>query len=126
MCTALDDDGQRRALALALVTGCWERGEDISDEAALARLADGIGLDGAGLLASAGSADVKRRLAQTTAQAVADGVFGVPTFRVDGDAGVFWGGDRVEALFWQLRGGRIDELALDAFLAREPLAQRRR
>jgi len=126
MCTALADDGARRRLAIAQAAACWERGEDIGDAAVLVRIADETGLDGAALLAAAGTAPVKRQLADATAQAVADGVFGVPTFRVDGDAELFWGGDRVEALLWRLGGNGIDEGALDAFLAREPLAQRRR
>lgn len=126
MCTALADGGQRRALALALVTACWERGDDLGSGATLARLADDAGLDGAALLAAAGTAAVKRQLAEATAQAAHDGVFGVPTFRVDEDEELFWGGDRIEALLWRLRGNGIDEAALAALLAREALAQRRR
>jgi 2-hydroxychromene-2-carboxylate isomerase len=126
MCTALANDGQRRALALALVAACWERGEDISGAAVLLRIADEAGMDGTALLAAAGTADVKRQLAEATAQAVADGVFGVPTFRVEGDEQLFWGADRVDALLWRLEGNRVDEEALAAFLGREASAQRRR
>jgi 2-hydroxychromene-2-carboxylate isomerase len=124
MCTALQDDDQRRALALALMTGCWEGGEDISDAAVLARLADAAGFDGQELLARAGTPEVKQALAAATETAIADGVFGVPTFRLDGE--LFWGGDRIEALLWRLDGGGIDEALLDSFLARPPLAQRQR
>jgi hypothetical protein len=69
---------------------------------------------------------VKAALAVATAQAVAEGVFGVPTFRIEGDAELFWGGDRVDALLWRLEGKRIDEDFLAGFLARPPLAQRSR
>ena len=67
--------------------------------------------------------EVKQALAAATDAAIADGVFGVPTFRLDGE--LFWGGDRIEALLWRLEGGAIDEDRLARFLAREPLAQRR-
>jgi hypothetical protein len=55
---------------------------------------------------------------------VKDGVFGVPTFRLDDE--LFWGGDRVDALLWRLAGNHIDEGQLAEFLARTPLAQRTR
>jgi len=126
MCTAVADAAQRRMLALALVAACWERGEDISDRATLEKLADAAGLDGAVLLAAAGTPDTKRQLAEATAQAVAGGVFGVPTFRLAGDEELFWGGDRLDALLWRLGGNAIDERALEAFLGRQALAERRR
>lgn len=124
MCTALADARARRRLFLALLKGGWEDGEDISDAATLGRLADGGGFDGPALLVAADTAEIKRGLADATAKAVADGVFGVPTFRL-GDE-LFWGGDRVDALLWRLQGGAIDEAGLQAFLAREPLATRAR
>lgn len=125
MCTALADEGQRRTLAVALAAACWEAGVDISDASEVVRVADGAGLDGAALLTVAASAAVKQALAAATTQAVADGVFGVPTFRVDGDAGLFWGADRIEALLWRLGGNGIDETVLAEFLGRQALAQRR-
>jgi 2-hydroxychromene-2-carboxylate isomerase len=126
MCTAAASEADRRALALAFMAACWERGEDLMSEVTLVRLADEAGLDGASLLAAAHTATVKQALAESTARAVADGVFGVPTFRIEGDGELFWGGDRVDALLWRLAGNGIDEAALQAFLQREPLAQRRR
>jgi 2-hydroxychromene-2-carboxylate isomerase len=124
MCTALDDDAQRRRLALALTAACWERGADISDTDVLRRLADDEGFDGAGLLAQAATPAVKQALAAATDDAIAQGIFGVPTYRLDGE--LFWGGDRIETLLWRLEGGAIDEETLAAFLARPPLAQRSR
>jgi 2-hydroxychromene-2-carboxylate isomerase len=124
MCTALAGEAQRRSLALALTAACWERGENISDAAVLARLADAAGFDGNGLLERAATPDVKQALARATDEAIAEGVFGVPTYRLDGE--LFWGGDRIEALLWRLEGGAIDDQKLVAFLARPPLAQRPR
>lgn len=123
MCTALGDD-ERPGLALTLVAACWERGEDISDASVLMRLADEAGFDGGALLERAATPEVKQALAAATDAAVAEGIFGVPTFRLDGE--LFWGGDRFETLLWRLEGGAIDEEQLNKFLARPPLAQRPR
>jgi 2-hydroxychromene-2-carboxylate isomerase len=123
MCTALAGQDMRRRLALALFSSCWERGEDISNAQALARIANDCGLDGAALVEAAQQPAVKQQLAATTEQAIADGVFGVPTFRY-GDE-LFWGGDRVDALLWRMQGNTIDEGRLAQFLARPPLAQRK-
>jgi 2-hydroxychromene-2-carboxylate isomerase len=124
MCTALAGDEERRALALCLTAACWERGEDISDPETAARLADAAGFDGQALAERAATAEVKQALAAATEAAIAAGIFGVPTFALDGE--LFWGGDRVEALLWRLGGGAVDEGKLTEFLARAPLAQRSR
>ena len=126
MCTAINDDAGRRVLLVAFTCAAWERGDNLMDEDTLVRLANGTGFDGAALLAAAGTTAVKAALTAATAQAAADGVFGVPTFRVDGDDDLFWGADRIDALLWRLRGNDVDRGLLDAFLARAPLAQRRR
>jgi 2-hydroxychromene-2-carboxylate isomerase len=128
MCTALADDAARGTLLMAFTCATWERGSDLMDEATLVRLADEAGLDGTGLLAAAHTPAVKQALADATAQAVADGVFGVPTFRIDGDGDgeLFWGADRVDALLWRMQGHAIDEDALREFVGREPMAQRKR
>jgi 2-hydroxychromene-2-carboxylate isomerase len=122
MCTALTTQPERRRLALALLVACWERGEDISAAPVLARVADECDLEGAALVEAAQSPEIKRQLAADTEQAIADGVFGVPTFRLGTE--LFWGGDRVDALLWRLQGYRIDEDALAQFLARPALARR--
>jgi 2-hydroxychromene-2-carboxylate isomerase len=124
MCLALTRQDERRRFALAVMNACWERGEDVSDAAVLTRLATSCGLSGAALLSAGQQPAIKAQLATDTEQAIADGVFGVPTFRV-GDE-LFWGGDRIEALIRHLQGHRIDEQALAAFLAQAPLAERKR
>ena len=126
MCTALGDDAQRHALLLACTSATWERGENLMDDATLVRLADATGLDGTALLAAAHTPAVKQALADATAAAAAAGVFGVPTWRIDGDDELFWGADRIDTLLWRLQGNGIDEEVLREFVAREPLAQRRR
>jgi 2-hydroxychromene-2-carboxylate isomerase len=123
MCVALARQDQRRRFAFALLAASWERGEDISDADTLVRLANACALDGAALVAAARQPATKMQLAADTQKAIADGVFGVPTFRVGSE--LFWGGDRIESLEWHLQGHRIDDALLDEFLARPPSAQRR-
>jgi 2-hydroxychromene-2-carboxylate isomerase len=98
----------------------------LKDDATVVSLADEAGQDGTALLAAAQTPAVKQALADATARAATDGVFGVPTFRVDGDEELFWGADRIDALLWRVQGNRIDEEVLREFVGRAPLAQRRR
>ena len=73
--------------------GMWEEGLKLDDRETLARRVDAAGLDSASLLAAAQTEPVKQKLADNTAQAVARGVFGVPTFLVGGE--MFFGKDRL-------------------------------
>ncbi len=62
------------------------------------------GLDPGRLLEAAKSSDVKAQLHHAVTDAVALGVFGVPSFIVDGE--VYWGNDRITLLRWALTGKR--------------------
>lgn len=121
--TAIADAAARKRFVVAMYAASWERGEDVSDMAVLAGLADECGLDGKALVQAAGTPEVKQALAAATERAIAAGVFGVPTFEFEGE--FFWGADRIDSLLWRLEGNRIDEAALQAFLDRPALAQRR-
>ena len=89
-------------LRLALACGCappavkrifewiWMSGENASDPARFAELCTELGVDAARL----SSAEVKSALRQNTDEAIARGVFGVPSFVADGE--VFWGADSIE------------------------------
>jgi 2-hydroxychromene-2-carboxylate isomerase len=121
--TAIADAAARKRFVVAMYAACWERGADVSDMAVLAGLADQCGLDGGALAQAAVSPEVKQALAAATEQAITAGVFGVPTFAFEGE--FFWGADRIDSLLWRLAGNSIDEGALQAFLERPALAQRR-
>jgi 2-hydroxychromene-2-carboxylate isomerase len=69
----------------------WTSGADPADEKGFAALARSLGI---GDLAALGTAEVKDTLRRNTEEAAASGVFGVPTFVVDGE--IFWGSDSVE------------------------------
>lgn len=70
----------------------WNTGEDASDQRRFAALCERLGISAEAL----GSPEVKDALKRNTDEAIARGVFGVPTFEVDGE--LFWGADSVEFL----------------------------
>lgn len=84
--TALDGSEAAVTAAFRLV---WGEGRDANDPQVLQQVADAAGRSDA--LALIGEQEVKDRLRQATEEAVADGVFGVPSLVIDGE--VFWGVD---------------------------------
>src|SRR5688572_25325683 len=70
----------------------WTGADDPSDPIAFARLAGSLGVDPA----QPSTDEIKDALRRNTDQAAARGVFGVPTFEVDGE--LFWGADSIEFL----------------------------
>ncbi|AXI53644.1 2-hydroxychromene-2-carboxylate isomerase [Sulfitobacter sp. JL08] len=80
----------------------FERGEPAGEEPNLTGSLEEIGCDPNRVLAAAQSERIIDALAQATDEAMEIGVFGSPTFVVDGE--VFWGDDRLEdALLWANR-----------------------
>lgn len=75
----------------ALFQAVWVRGLHVSEPAVVERLGDEIGLGGAALVAKAQQRESKDRLRRQTDDAIARGVFGVPSMEVGGE--VFWGYD---------------------------------
>ncbi|MGH8689157.1 MAG: 2-hydroxychromene-2-carboxylate isomerase [Burkholderiales bacterium] len=75
----------------------WSTGGEATDPAAFAALAASLGVD-AGRL---GDPEVKNALRRNTEDAAARGVFGVPSFDVDGE--IFWGADAQPFLLEYLR-----------------------
>jgi len=90
--------GTARALSLigAIGRALWAEEENVSDEATLARLAEGLDLNGEGLLKAAAGANVQGTLTQHTDDAIAAGVFGSPWYVFNGEP--FWGQDRLDLL----------------------------
>jgi len=82
---------ERDRLIGALFDAVWVHGQHVSEPEVVARVASGVGLDGPRLVAAAQQPDAKARLRQQTDDAIAAGVFGVPSMAV-GDE-VFWGYD---------------------------------
>jgi len=91
------------ALTQALMRGCWADELNISDAGTVAKIADGVGLDGAALLAAAEAPAVADEMSANTDEALAAGAWSVPSIVVDGE--LFFGQDRLEMIAWRLGGG---------------------
>lgn len=87
-----DPDAARR-FGRAVFRAQWAEGRDLSEPEALAAFGRTLGIDPSELLAAIGDPTVKERLKAAVDAAVGAGVFGVPTFAVDGE--LFWGADRL-------------------------------
>jgi 2-hydroxychromene-2-carboxylate isomerase len=82
----------------------WEQDENLVDAATLARLIGASGNDPRAIDAAAESADIRAKYEQNRLSAIAAGVFGSPSYVLDGE--VFWGQDRLDLLEDALQSGR--------------------
>ncbi|HEX2484907.1 MAG TPA: DsbA family protein [Myxococcota bacterium] len=97
------DEGRFREFHYPAYRARWAEAQDVADEGVLRGLLRGAGLDPDAALARARSPELAARLDAETNDAVARGVFGVPTVFV-GDE-MFWGNDRFEvARHYVLKG----------------------
>lgn len=75
---------------------------DIGTPEVVADVLTDLGIDAGPVLARASTAETKEQLRANTDEAVALGIFGAPSFVVDGE--LFWGSDRLDAaLAWARR-----------------------
>ena len=90
-------DGSDAAMQLgsAIFSAVWAHERNIADDAALAALLTGCGLDAA-RLAQSHSAEVQAQYDANTQQAIDKGIFGAPSYVLDGE--IFWGQDRLDFL----------------------------
>ena len=97
------DDGQDAAMKLsgALLAAVWAHERNINDEGTLSTLLAECGLD-AGRLEQSRQGDVQQAYEAHTKAAIETGVFGSPSYVVDGE--IFWGQDRLEFVERKLRG----------------------
>ena len=88
-------DGAEASLKLAGATfaAVWAQQRDIADAAVLAQLLDECGLTQERMQA-AGGPEVQQQYDANTARAIEAGVFGAPSYVIDGE--IFWGQDRLE------------------------------
>ena len=123
------------ALRLTIAAGCtwdavhgiyrfiWQEGRDMADPAAVAEIAGRLGIDN--VAARLAAPEVKDRLRTNTEEAIAAGVFGVPTVRVDGEN--FWGVGATDLVLAYLDDPSIlDTEALRHAAALPAAAERRR
>ena len=95
-------DGERRDLVSLLFDAVWVSGVHLSDVAALEAFLAEAGHPTAALLEEAQHPTAKARLREQTDDAIAQGVFGVPTMVVGDD--LFWGYDDLPFLELLLAG----------------------
>lgn len=90
-----EQDGDAAAMRLTGAVGraVWAQERDIADATVLAELLDECGLDPQ-RLAQSQQDGAKALYAAHTAQAIDAGVFGAPSYVIDGE--VFWGQDRLD------------------------------
>jgi len=81
------------AMAGAILTACWAQQRNMADDQVLAELVQEQKLP-ASLLAQSHSQAVQERYEACTQAAIDAGVFGAPSYVVDGE--VFWGQDRLD------------------------------
>lgn len=117
-------EGHARTQAIdACFAAVWGGGGGVDTPEGLIAALDGAGLDGAALLARTREPAIKQGLRAATEAAVAEGVFGVPTFIVDGE--LFWGTDSLVDLEGWLRGEDPVPADLDRLWLELPAGARR-
>jgi 2-hydroxychromene-2-carboxylate isomerase len=78
----------------AVFRAIWVDAKNMNDPATVGAVLQQAGFDAGQLLALTADPQVKERLKSVTQDAVARGVFGAPTFFVDGQ--MYWGQDRLD------------------------------
>jgi len=100
--TLATEPEHRWAFAQLVMNAAWAEGKDISQKETLVALADALKLPGSELWELSQTPEVKESLRRNTDAAIQKGIFGVPSFWVDGE--IFWGCDRMELLKDFLKG----------------------
>ena len=112
----------RTRLISGLFGAVWGGGPGVTEPEVVARIAEDAGIPDA--LARAAEPAAKARLRADTAAAMAAGVFGVPSVRVDGE--LFWGNDSLDHLERFLASGqRVDPVRLARWRSLPAAAQRK-
>ena len=89
-----EDEGLLRPLALAAMRLAFLEGGDLGEADTVLEAADRAGLDRRELGEALVDPEIKQALRECTDEALALGVFGVPTVAIDG-GGLYWGDDRL-------------------------------
>lgn len=82
------------------LSGMWERGLKMDEVEIVAELLSSAGLDAKALMAKAQTDEIKQQLIKNTEDAVKNGVFGVPSFFINGE--LFFGKDTLSDIENQL------------------------
>ncbi|MCH7815209.1 MAG: 2-hydroxychromene-2-carboxylate isomerase [Proteobacteria bacterium] len=85
---------QQHLVIQSIFAAGWSQGKDLGDLPTLISILESAGIDAAVIAGKINNADVKQLLIEETENAIALGVFGVPTMILDGQ--FFWGNDQLE------------------------------
>ncbi len=118
-CALAVREDQRGELLHALFRAAWQQGRSLADRAVLQELVAPYGLD---VDTVCGDPALRDALRQRTDAALARGVFGVPSFALDGSDDLDWGVDRLEA-FVTRHGGTWKAPAPTGTAAAEPVVE---
>jgi 2-hydroxychromene-2-carboxylate isomerase len=102
-CSAPIGDKERERLINALFEAVWVNQRHVSDLEQMREVIEQAGLDSDAILDYAGSQEAKDLLRDNTEAAVAKGVFGIPSMRVEGE--LFFGYDDFPFIESFLQGG---------------------
>lgn len=118
-------EGQRWSVIHALFEATWANGRGIEREADIREALRGRDVDVDELLQAAATSAVKGALRAATEQAITEGVFGVPTCRLEHE--LYWGEDTLDDMVLEIESGgpQPDErlarwLAIGASAERQP------
>ena len=100
---AAGDAANALKLAGDFMRACWADDKNMADEAEVAAVIRGAGLDSSALLKQARAADTASRYEAFTDEAIARQVFGAPTYVFKEE--LFWGQDRLDFLDRALASG---------------------
>jgi 2-hydroxychromene-2-carboxylate isomerase len=93
------DEGWCPAFTRAVYHANFAQDRDIAAPPVIAGILESLGRPAGALLERAAALEVKDRLKAQTADAIARGIFGAPSFTIEAE--LFWGNDRLEqALAW--------------------------
>eukprot|EP01036_Dinobryon_divergens_P001113 gene1113-1460_t len=81
-------------VAHAVLTGLWAEEKNSGDPDTLKAIIDGCGLDGAAVMKASEASGIAEKREAYTKHAIEQGVFGAPSFVIDGE--IFWGQDRLD------------------------------
>lgn len=95
-CVYAAERGCADAFVRAVMRGYWSEKRDISDLAVLQAMADEVGLGPLPVADIVADERYKAAVVENTDDAIASGVFGVPSFILEGK--LFFGGDRMDQL----------------------------
>jgi len=84
----------------ALMRGCWEKEQDISNRESVMSILDSVGVDVETIMRRAESDLTRSVISNNTLEALSDGVWSVPSFVINGE--LFFGQDRLEMIDWYL------------------------